>query len=81
MQPNHDITSTLLMRLARALHTYGSPSHRLEEALSAISKELGIEAQFLVTPTSIVAEIGPEASSRMFLSRVEPGDNDLGSTR
>lgn len=78
MQPNHDITSTLLMRLARALHTYGSPSHRLEEALSAISEELGIEAQFLVTPTSIVAEIGPEASSRMFLSRVEPGDNDLG---
>jgi uncharacterized membrane protein YjjP (DUF1212 family) len=77
MHAPEDITSTLLMRLARALHTYGSPSHRLEDALNAISEELGVEAQYLVTPTSIVASIGPESSSRMYLSRVEPGDNNL----
>ena len=35
------------------------------------------EAQFLVTPTSIVASVGPEGSARVFMERVEPSDSNL----
>lgn len=69
--------ATFLMRLARALHAYGTPSHRLEEALEAMSAELGIEAQYLATPTSIVASIGPERRQETYLVRVEPGETNL----
>ena len=67
----------LLRRLARALHTYGSPSHRVEEALNLVASALDVEAQFLVTPTSIVASVGAEGSALVFMERVEPGENDL----
>ena len=70
-------TSTFLIRLARALHAYGTPSHRLEEALELMSAELGIEAQYLVTPTSIFASIGPEGEQETTLVRVEPGETNL----
>ncbi len=70
-------TSTFLIRLARALHAYGTPSHRLEEALEIISAELGVEAQYLVTPTSIFASIGPEGEQETTLIRLEPGETDL----
>ena len=70
-------SSRLFRRLARALHTYGSPSHRIEEALNAVATALQEEAQFLVTPTSIVASVGPEGSARVFMERVEPSDSNL----
>ncbi len=67
-----------LMKLARALHTYGMPSHRLELALSQVSAELGVAAHYLVTPTSIFASIGSAPSARTFIERLEPGQIDLG---
>ncbi len=70
-------TSTFLMRLARALHAYGTPSHRLEEALEIMSTDLDVEAQYLVTPTSIFASIGPEGEQKTSLIRVEPGETNL----
>ncbi len=70
-------TSTFLMRLARALHAYGTPSHRLEEALEIMSAELGTPAQYLVTPTSIFASIGSEGEQETTLVRVEPGETNL----
>jgi uncharacterized membrane protein YjjP (DUF1212 family) len=77
-QPTTAEHARLLRRLARALHTYGSPSHRIEEALNLVADALGIEAQFLVTPTSIVASVGEEGSALVFMERVEPGETDLG---
>ncbi len=70
--------ASFLMRLARSLHLYGTPAHRLEQALEAVSERLGIEGQYLVTPTSIVASIGPAESPQTLLERVEPGGVDLG---
>ncbi len=67
-----------LMRLARALHGYGMAADRIEEALEQVSEELGVAAQFLVTPTSIVASFGPELAPRTMLLRVRPGVVDLG---
>lgn len=52
---------------------YGLPSHRLEEALSSISRELAVDAQFLVTPTAIVSSIG----TTTHLSRIDQGQTHL----
>ena len=66
-----------LMKLARALHTYGMPAHRLELALRQVSDRLGVEGQYLVTPTSIIASLGPAAAPQTFLVRCDPGRVNL----
>jgi uncharacterized membrane protein YjjP (DUF1212 family) len=65
------------MKLARALHCYGIPAHRLELALRQIGDRLGVEGQYLVTPTSITASVGPPAAPQTYLVRVEPGRVNL----
>jgi len=67
-----------VLRLARALHTSGTPSHQVEDTLDAVSGRLGTRMQFLATPTSIMISWGPFASERIHLVRVEPGEQDLG---
>jgi uncharacterized membrane protein YjjP (DUF1212 family) len=67
-----------LLRLARALHVYGTPAHRLEEALASIADLLGVEAKFMVSPTSIMASFGSLDQQRMRMLRVDAGETDLG---
>ena len=67
-----------ILRLGRALHSYGYAAHRLEEALGGVSRQIGVEAQFFSTPTAISVAFGPQDDQRTFLIRVEPGDQDLG---
>lgn len=67
-----------IIRLARALHNYGTPTHQTEATLAAISARIGVNAQFLATPTSIMISAGPLLEERVHLLRVEPGDQDLG---
>lgn len=67
-----------ILRLGRALHTYGYAAHRLEAVLSEASTRLGLIGQFFSTPTSIFASFGSQEDQRTFLLRVEPGDVDLG---
>lgn len=67
-----------VLRLARALHSYGTPSHQVEDALGTIATRLGVPAQFLATPTSIIISSGPFPTEQIHLVRVEPGDQDLG---
>jgi uncharacterized membrane protein YjjP (DUF1212 family) len=66
-----------LLRLARALHVYGTPAHRLEEALVTLAEFFGLEAQFLVSPTSISISFGHVEDQRTHLIRVDAGENDL----
>jgi len=77
LDARHDEATELLVPLARGLHAYGMPSHRLEEALGSVAAALGIRAQFLATPTSIQAAIGSESRHRAVLVRVEPGETNL----
>ncbi|MCY1016203.1 threonine/serine exporter family protein [Pyxidicoccus sp. MSG2] len=65
------------LRLAEALHRYGTPSHRLEGLMRRVSERLGLEGRFFSTPTSLFASFGPPESLRTSLIRVEPGDMDL----
>ncbi|KAK4240408.1 hypothetical protein C8A03DRAFT_13251 [Achaetomium macrosporum] len=45
---------TYLLKLCRALMTYGAPTHRLEAYMRMSARVLGIEAQFLYLPDTMV---------------------------
>ena len=66
-----------MQTLGRALHAYGTPSHRLEDILNRVCAHLGLEGQFFTQPTSIFAAFGPLESQRTYLLRVEPGEVHL----
>lgn len=67
-----------VLRLGRALHTYGYPAPALEQALVRVSARLGLVGQFFSTPTSLFAAFGVDHAQRTYLSRVQPGDVHLG---
>ncbi|RLE29164.1 MAG: threonine/serine exporter family protein [Acidobacteria bacterium] len=66
-----------LLRLARGLHQFGSPAHRLEDALGRLCNHLGIEGDFFVMPTAIFARIGSGENQKTALERVSPGSHNL----
>lgn len=69
---------SFVLRLGRALHSYGYPSHRLEDALTLVSARLGLQGQFFSAPTSLIASFGPpEGDQQTFQVRVEPGEPQL----
>ena len=74
--PEADVAA-FLVRLGKALHTYGSPSHRTEEALVRLSGRFGVRGQFLVTPTSVIASFGEDEAQITRLARVDAGETDL----
>ncbi|MBC8369094.1 MAG: threonine/serine exporter family protein [Planctomycetes bacterium] len=43
-----------VQRMGKALHRYGAPAHRLEDALKAMSNELGLKGNFFTTPSAIM---------------------------
>jgi len=67
-----------VLRLGRALHTYGYPAHRLENVMSQAAEQLRLTGQFFSTPTSIFASFGEQEEQRTFLMRVTPGEVNLG---
>lgn len=78
----------LVAKLGRALHRYGTPAHRLEEAMDEVSRRLGLHGEFFSTPTAIFASLRPVRGSDgggeagfdrpgTHLMRVEPGEVSL----
>ena len=70
--------ANFILTVGRALHGYGYEAGRLEDVLSLAARQLGVEAQFFSTPTSIFASFGKLDRQRTYMIRVEPGDHDLG---
>lgn len=68
-----------VLELARLLHAYGMPAHRLELALQTVADQLGLTAEFFSTPTSIMVGFGELSEQRVHLLRVEPGEPNLGN--
>ncbi|MCB1055590.1 MAG: threonine/serine exporter family protein, partial [Acidobacteria bacterium] len=62
----------LVEKLGRALHAYGCPAHRLEDALAQVSQRLGLEGQFFSTPTALFASFTVAGERSTSLSRVDP---------
>jgi uncharacterized membrane protein YjjP (DUF1212 family) len=76
--PNEQDAIGFILRLGKALHSYGYAAHRLEQVLDQATRRLALQGQFFSTPTSIFASFGPQEDQRTFLIRVEPGGVDLG---
>jgi uncharacterized membrane protein YjjP (DUF1212 family) len=67
-----------VLKLARALHSYGYSAARLEGILGATADRLGLPGhRFFSMPTQIMAAFGPEARQHTHLLRVEPGEVNL----
>ncbi|KAK7054200.1 pheromone-regulated membrane protein 10 [Favolaschia claudopus] len=49
---------TFLIQLARALMTFGAPSHRIESQLNAAARILEVEAEFIHIPGVIICAFG-----------------------
>lgn len=79
----HAEAEAFVARLARELHRYGSPAHRLEEAMRSIAHKLGLAGEFFCTPTAIFASFRPLEPERRnetphtVLLRLEPGEVNL----
>ncbi|MGK2860000.1 MAG: threonine/serine ThrE exporter family protein [Thermoanaerobaculia bacterium] len=70
-----------LLKLMHALHRYGTPSHRLEEGMTELTRLLGLEGRFFSLPTGIFASIetpGDPTSRHVEILRVDDTELDLG---
>lgn len=75
--PDSD-SATFITTMAHALGTYGTPAHRLEDALVTVSGKLGIEGQFFAMPTAVFAALRvPPGRPQTSLIRVMPGEVHL----
>ncbi len=77
LEPGADDRVGFVLRLGRALHSYGYPAHRLEDVLAQVARKLGLEAQFFSLPTGIFAGFGSPELQRTHLLRVQPGEVQL----
>lgn len=73
-----DEAVSFILRLGKALHTYGLAADALEEALSGVTRRLGLDAQFFTTPTAIFAAFGAPEEQSTHLIRVVPSEPNLG---
>lgn len=68
-----------ILKLAKALMTFGAPSHRLESQLAATSLVLEIDAQFIHIPTIVIASFGdPETKTSETVFVKASGGLELG---
>ncbi|NVJ50236.1 MAG: threonine/serine exporter family protein [Gammaproteobacteria bacterium] len=71
-----------ILRLAKALHTYGVPAYELETTLSACARKLGYGLQCLSLPTSITMSLMRKKEHvQTFVIRVAPGEVHLDKLR
>lgn len=66
-----------VLLLARALARYGTPAHRLEEAIGVICRDLALTVEVFTTPTTIIMSFGEPAELRTRMMRVEGGELDM----
>ena len=66
-----------VLALGRALHKYGTPAHRLEEALRVCCQRLDLESEIFTTPTAIIMSFGAPSELRTRMMRVEGGELDM----
>jgi uncharacterized membrane protein YjjP (DUF1212 family) len=70
-----------ILRLAKALHTYGVPAYELETILTACAEKLGFGLQCLSMPTSITLTLMQKKQVQTYVIRVAPGEIHLEKLR
>jgi uncharacterized membrane protein YjjP (DUF1212 family) len=65
------------LRLARALHRYGTPTHHLEQTMGMVLSRLGMKGDFFSMPTGILASFGQAEEQRTSLIRGVGSETNL----
>ncbi|WP_133408224.1 threonine/serine ThrE exporter family protein [Parashewanella tropica] len=74
------IKRKFIIKLGKALHKFGTPAYRLEAHLTKVSRSLGLEGNFVISPTSMTFVLHHnEDQEYNHLARVKPGELDLGA--
>ncbi|WP_299798418.1 threonine/serine exporter ThrE family protein [uncultured Shewanella sp.] len=69
-----------IIKLGKSLHKFGTPAYRLEAHLQAVTKLLGLEGYFLISPTAMTFVLQHDADQEYnHVARVKPGELDLGA--
>lgn len=66
-----------VLALGRALHRYGTPADRLEQALGVVCTQMGLAAEIFTTPTTIIMSFGDPTELRTRMLRVTSGELDM----
>ncbi len=76
LEEPHAIAFVLAM--GRALHRYGTPADRLEQALKVCCQRLGLDAEVFTAPTAIIMSFGAPTELRTRMMRLEGAELDMG---
>ncbi len=79
-QDEYIAKTKFVTKLGLSLHSCGATSHRIERHLSGVSQMLGINGEFLTSPTSFTFVFWNEDPDKQLIrtKRVQPGGGDLG---
>ena len=69
-----------IIKLGKALHKFGTPAYRLEAHLQNVATFLGLQANYVITPTALTFVLweSDEQQEYNHMARVKPGELDLG---
>ncbi len=70
-----------LIELSRALGTYGTSAHRLEDVITVCASELGLACHIFSTPTSVFLSIESDNDHVTYLSRIHSVEVNLSKLR
>jgi uncharacterized membrane protein YjjP (DUF1212 family) len=76
-EPEAPDAIAFVLALGRALHRYGTPSYRLEDALETCCHRMGLEAEVFTTPTAIIMSFGDPTELRTRMLRVDSVELDM----
>lgn len=80
--PSREEPVGFLLRLSKALHTYGLPAYELEQTMNGCAEALGYGIQCMSLPTSISMTLLPRKSDpETYLIRVAPGEVNIEKLR
>ena len=80
--PKRDEPLGFLLRLAKALHTYGLPAYELEQTMNGCAEAMGYGIQCMSLPTSIsITLLPPNGVPQTYLIRVSPGEINIDRLR
>ncbi|MBK9072181.1 MAG: threonine/serine exporter family protein [Myxococcales bacterium] len=66
-----------VLDLGRVLHRYGTPAHRLEDALQVVSRKLGLSADYFSTPTALIVSFGKPSDLRTTMMAMDAPENNM----
>lgn len=74
------IKTRFILKLGRALHECGTTSQRIEQHLANVTRMLGLNGSFLVSPTTFICALWEydELDQFVHIERIEPAEYNLG---